>query len=90
VSDTYRISVPDMETNGFEVQASGLTKWEIRRELRFFYGNGFTSNSVLVEAETHNRPAARSADRGGRAMRPIDWSDYEPNERRQGQPELFA
>jgi hypothetical protein len=72
VSDTYRISVPDMETNGFEV----------RRELRFFYGNGFTSNSVLVEAETHNRPAARSADRGGRAMRSIDWSDYEPNERR--------
>jgi hypothetical protein len=57
--DTYRISTWDSEEDGWTVEFRGLTKWQIREKLRYLYSWAYSQASILVEAETHIRPAKR-------------------------------
>lgn len=59
MSDTYSVRTWDHEEDDWQVEFSGLTKWQIRSALRELYGCGWTDLSIQVKAETHDRPAAR-------------------------------
>ena len=63
VRDTYRISTWDCERDRWRTAYRRISKWGIRKKLRLLYRMGWTQMSILVTAETHDRPAARW-DRG--------------------------
>lgn len=56
--DTYTVSTWELE-EGWAPYRTGLSKWEVRDVLRRLYECQYTQISVRVEAETHDRPAAR-------------------------------
>lgn len=43
---------PEVGADGWRLEASGVSKWELREVLRRLYGCSFDTNTIYVEAES--------------------------------------